>query len=63
MSIVGHNAKFHYSPLKTRDTYWGIHMTNFEIVDPNSEEKVFPDVCGHSACPTIVDSGLPLNNI
>lgn len=57
LGIVGHNAKFHYSPLKTHDTYWGIHMTGFEIVDPKSEEKVFPDACGGSSCPAIVDSG------
>lgn len=57
LSIVSKDAKFHYSPLKTHDTYWGIYMTGFQIVDDSTKEIVFPDVCDHGSCQTIVDSG------
>ena len=57
LSIVGKNAQFHYSPLKTHDTYWGIYMTGFEIVNTQTKEKLLPDPCAKDKCNTIVDSG------
>lgn len=57
LSIVGKNAEFHYSPLKTHDTYWGIYMTGFEIINTKSKEKLLPDPCAENTCNTIVDSG------
>jgi len=57
LSIVGKNAQFHYSPLKTHDTYWGIYMTGFEIINTQTKEKLLPDPCAKDKCNTIVDSG------
>merc|ERR1711871_1271161 len=57
LSIVGNNAKFHYSPVKTYDTYWGIYMTGFSIVDTKTQEQLIPDPCAKDKCNTIVDSG------
>jgi len=57
LSIVGKDARFHYSPLKTHDTYWGIYMTGFEIIDTKSKEKLIADPCSKDKCNTIVDSG------
>lgn len=42
LSIVSKAAKFHYSPVVTSNTYWGIYMTGFKILDSSGSSMLAP---------------------
>jgi len=45
LSIVSKSAQFVYVPVVTSNTYWGIYMSGFKIVDSISKDKALMSLC------------------
>lgn len=56
-SMVSPSAKIHWNSVTTENTYWGIDMDGFRVVDSKNQQQThLPSLC-YDGCTAIADTG------